>query len=73
LEIQTTPPHGHPALVLALSPILVVTIPGVVDIFKTVIDEMRHGTDFTLVNSLHADNDNLTHEDPNCSLDKPEK
>jgi len=27
LEIQTTPPHGHPAHVLAIEPILVVTMP----------------------------------------------
>jgi len=46
LEIQTTPPHGHPVLVSALEPILVVTMPGVAETFKTVIDEMTHGTEF---------------------------
>jgi hypothetical protein len=71
LEIQTTPPHGHPAQVSALEHILVVTIPGVAETFKTVIDEMTHGTDFTLVNLLHAENANLTHEDLNTSIDVP--
>ena len=46
LEIQTTPPHGHPALVSALEPMLVVTMPGVAETFKTVIDELTHGTIF---------------------------
>jgi hypothetical protein len=71
LEIQTTPPHGHPAQVSALEHILVVTIPGVAETFKTVIDEMTHGTDFKLVNLLHAENANLTHEDLNTSIDVP--
>jgi hypothetical protein len=44
-EIQTTPPHGHPALISS-QPIWVVTMPGVAETFKTVIDEMTHGTDF---------------------------
>jgi len=38
-EIQTTLPHGHPALVLAHEPILVVRMPGVAETFKTVIDD----------------------------------
>jgi len=46
LEIQTTPPHGHPAFVLALEPIFMVTMPGVAETFKTVIDEITHGTKF---------------------------
>ena len=46
LEIQSTPPHRHPALILAHEPILVVTMPGVAETFKTVIEEMTHGTDF---------------------------
>jgi hypothetical protein len=50
LEIQTTPPHGHPALISAHEPILVVTMPGVAETFKTVINMMTHGTDFKLVN-----------------------
>jgi hypothetical protein len=36
------------------------------------IDEMTHGTDFKLVNLLHARNANLTHEDLNTSIDEPE-
>jgi len=72
LEIQTTPPHGHPALVSALEPILVVTMPGVAETFRTVIDEMTHGTKFKLVNLLHAENANLTHEDLNPSIEEPE-
>jgi len=72
LEIQSTPPHGHPALISALEPILVVTMPGVAETFKSVIDEMTHGTDFKLVNLLHAENVNLNHEDLNTSIDEPE-
>jgi len=72
LEIQTTPPHRHPALVSALEPILVVTMPGVAETFKIVIKEMTHGTDFKLVNLLHTQNPNLTHNDLNTSIDEPE-
>jgi len=50
LEIQTTPPHGHHAHISAHEPILVVTMLGVAETFKTVIDEMTHGTDFKLLN-----------------------
>jgi len=70
LEIQTTPPHGHPALVSGLEPILVATMHRVAEISKTVIDEMTHGTDFKLVNFLHAENANITHEDMNTSIDE---
>jgi len=72
LEIQSTPPHGHPALISALEPILVVTMPGVSETFKSVINEMTCGTDFKHVNLLHAKNANLTHEDLNTSIDEPE-
>jgi len=72
LEIQTTPPHGQPALISAHEPILVVTMPGVAETFKTVIDDMTHGTNFKLVNLLHAENANLTNEDLNTSIDEPE-
>jgi hypothetical protein len=71
-EIQTTPHHGHPALLSAHEPILVATMPGVAETFKTVIDEMTHGTDFKLANMLHPKNATLTHEDLNTSLDAPE-
>jgi len=72
LEIQTTPPHGHPVLISAHEPILAVTMPGVAETFKTVINEMTHRTDFKLVNLLHAENANLTHKDLNTSIDEPE-
>jgi len=72
LEIQSTPPHSHPALISALEPILVVTMPGLAETFKSVIDEMTHGADFKLVNLLHSENMNLTHEDLNTSIDEPE-
>jgi hypothetical protein len=72
LEIQTTPPHGHPALISAHDPILAVTMPAVAETFKTVIDEMTHGTDFKLVNLLHPENAHLTHGDLNTSIDEPE-
>jgi hypothetical protein len=65
LEIQTTPSHGHAALISAHEPILVVTIPGVAETFKTVIDKITHATNFKLVNLLHPENAYLTHEDLN--------
>jgi len=50
LEIQSTPPYGVPALNSAFTQILVVTMPGVAETFKSGIDEMTHGTDFNLFN-----------------------
>jgi hypothetical protein len=72
LEIQSTPPHGHPALISALETILVITMPGVAKTFKSVLDKITHRTDFKLVDLLHTDNANLTHKDLNTSIDKPE-
>jgi hypothetical protein len=72
LEIQTGPPHGDPALISAREPMLVVTMPGAAETFTIVIDEMTHGIDFKLVNMLHAENMNLTHEHLNTSIDEPE-
>ena len=72
LEIQTTPPDGHPSHLLAPEQILVVTIPGVREICKTVIHEMTCVADFKVVNLLHAENVNLTHMDLNTSIDKLE-
>jgi len=72
LEIQKTPPHGNPALLCTHEPILLVTMPGVAETVKTVMDEMTNGIDFKLVNLLHAANGNLTHEDLNTSIDEPE-
>jgi hypothetical protein len=60
LEIQTTPPHRHSAVISALQPILVVTMPVVAETINTVIDEMTHGTTSNLVNLLHTENANLT-------------
>jgi len=71
LEIQTTPPLGHLALPLAREPILVVRIPGVAGPFNSVIHAMRYGTDFNLVNVLHAENVDITNEDLNASFDEP--
>jgi SNF2 family DNA or RNA helicase len=59
-------------LTSALEPILVVTMPGVAETFKSVIDEMTFATDIKLINLLHVENVNLTHEDLNTSLDEPE-
>jgi len=72
LEIQSIPPHAHPALISALELILVVIMPRVAETFKSVIDKMAHGTNFKLVNLLHTDNANLTNEDLNTSIDEPE-
>jgi hypothetical protein len=72
LEIQSTPPHGHPALISALEAILVVTMPGVAETVKSDIDEMTKGNNIKLVHMLHVENANLTHEDLNTSIDAPE-
>jgi hypothetical protein len=71
-EIQSTPLQGHPALSSAFEPSLVVTMPGVAEMFKSVIDEMTYGTDFKLINFLNTENTNLTHEDLNTTIDEPE-
>jgi len=71
LEIQSTPPHGHPALMSALEPMLVGTMPGVAETFKSVIDEMTPGTYFKLATFLHAENVNLTHKDPDSCIEEP--
>jgi hypothetical protein len=72
IEIEKTTPQGLPALTSALNPMLVVTMPGVAVMFKSVIDEMTFVTDFKLINLLQAENANLTHEDLNSGLNKPE-
>jgi len=71
LEIQSTPPHGHPTLISALELILVVQKLGVAETFKSVIDEMTHGTNFKVVNLLHTDNADLSHENLNTTIDEP--
>jgi len=72
LEIQSTAPHGHPALISALETIKVVTMHGLAEIFKNVIEEMTYGTDFKLINLLHNENANLNHEKMITSIDQPE-
>ena len=71
-EIQSTPPQGHPALTSAFEPILVVTMPRVAETFKSVIDKMTYGTNFKLITMLNAENANLTQDNLNTSIDKPE-
>jgi hypothetical protein len=44
----------------------------VAETFKTVINKMTHGTDLKLINFLQAEYANLTHEDLNPRIDKPE-
>jgi hypothetical protein len=72
LEIQPTPPHRHPTLVSAHEPFLVVIMPSVAEMFKTVINEMTYGTELKLVNLLPDGNANFPHPDLNTSIDKPE-
>jgi hypothetical protein len=47
-------------------------MPGAAETFKSVIDKMTFATYLKLINLLHAENVNLTHEDLYTSLDKPE-
>jgi len=72
IEIQKTPQQGHAVLISALKCILVVTMPGDAETFKSVIDEMTYATNFKPLNLLHAEDANLTYEDLNTSLDEPE-
>ena len=72
IEIQKPPPQGHPAVTSALESTLVVTMSGVAETFKSVIDEMTFATNFKLINLVHAENVNFTYEDPNTRLDEPE-
>jgi len=71
-EIQSPPPQGHPAPASASEPILLVTMPGVAETFKSVSNELTYRTDFKPFNLLQALNWNLTHEDLNTSIDEPE-
>jgi hypothetical protein len=48
-----------------------VTMPRVAETFKSVINKMTVATDFKLINWLHTENVNLTHEDLSTSLDEP--
>jgi hypothetical protein len=71
LQLQSTPPHRHPALISSIEPLLVVTMPEVAATFKSVIDEMTPGTNFKLGNILHSKSANLTNQHLNTSIDKP--
>jgi hypothetical protein len=71
IDIKKTPLHRHPELSSAPEPILVVTMHGVAELLKSVIDTMTYATDFTVINFLHMENVNLTHKDLNTSLNKP--
>jgi hypothetical protein len=72
MEIQSIPPHRHPVLTSALEPMLGVTMPGVAETSKSVINEMTNGTDFELIKLLHAEHANLTQKNLNTSIEKPE-
>jgi len=72
IDILKTPPQVLSALTSALELMLVVTIPRVAETLKSVIDEMTFATDFQLINLLHTEHVNRTHEDLNTSLDEPE-
>jgi hypothetical protein len=72
IEIQKSPQQGLLVLTSANEPILVVTMPGVAETFKSFIDKMTFATDFKLINLLQAENANLTHDNLNTSLDDPE-
>jgi len=72
IEIQTTPPQGHLADTSAPVPILVVSMPGVADTFKTVIKTITYRADITLINMLNVQQANPTHEDLNTSRDQLE-
>jgi hypothetical protein len=69
LEIQTTPPHRHPELVSDVEPILLLTIPGVAETFKTF---MTHGTKSALVNWFHAETEAPVHKDMDTGIDEPD-
>jgi hypothetical protein len=72
LEIPTTPPDVHPALVSPLVRILLAPMHRAAATFKTIIIEITHGTNFDLVNMLHAKNTYLIMKDLNTSIDELE-
>ena len=69
-EIQTTPAVGHLVVTSAHKAIHLVTMSGLVEIFKNVIDEMTCGTGLKCVNWLDGENANLTHEDLDTIIDE---
>jgi len=72
LEIPTTPPHWHPAHILTLQPIMVVTMPGVAKALKSVIDKMTHATNFKCVHMLHTKNAYFTQYHLNTCINESE-
>jgi len=70
--IQSTPPRVYTALPSALEPILVVPMPRVAEMFKSLIHEMTYGTDVNFIHLLHLNNVNITQWDLNTSNDEPE-
>jgi len=71
--IQNAAAVGHPELTPSLKAILVVTMPGVAEAFKCVMDNISYETNFTLVNLLDTRNLNFAHEDWNICLHEPDK
>jgi hypothetical protein len=72
LEIQTTPPHGHPAHLSAHEPILIVTMPKVAETIKPVIDKITHGTDFKQGILWHSEEPKIAHDYLTTSIDEPD-
>jgi len=69
-EIMSTPLQGHPALISAFEPILLVTMPRVAETLKSVIDEMRYGTNSKLFTIVHTDDANITHDVLNTDIEQ---
>lgn len=69
-KIQSAPALGQPVCTSPLQPIIVVTMPGLVETFKRVIKETTYGTNFKLVNLEDVEYGNLTHENLDTCIDK---
>lgn len=72
LDILTTRDLQYPALTSALEPIVLVTIAGVAEAFMSVINVITYKTYFKQLNLLDSEGANLTDEDLNTSINKPE-
>jgi hypothetical protein len=72
IQIKNTPLQGHPALTSTHELILVVTMPAIVETFKSVLHKMTYATDFKVINLLHMANANLILDDLNTRIDEPE-
>lgn len=71
-KMQATPAQQHLEMTSAVDPFEVVTGSGEAGIFRNVINRMRYGTNYKLVNLSDPETVNLTNEDLNTSIDKPE-